>query len=104
TAADVVAHGGVDVGVAGVGVVAQQRYGGHDLTGLAVTALRHVDALPGLLDGVAAISRETFYRGDGFACYEPDFREAAAGGNTINMHGACAAQRHAAAILGTSEV
>src|SRR5262249_61136235 len=40
-AADVTVHGLVDLRVGGVRCPLQQRGRGHDLTGLAVTALRH---------------------------------------------------------------
>src|SRR6267154_644653 len=40
--ADVAAHGIVDIGVGRVGLFGKQRDGGHDLSGLAVAALRNV--------------------------------------------------------------
>ena len=43
------AHGVVDIGVGGLRVLAQQHGGGHDLTRLAIAALRHVRLDPGLL-------------------------------------------------------
>src|SRR5260370_20319244 len=54
-AADVAAHGIVDIGVGGVGLFRKQRYRGHDLSRLAVAALRNVFFHPGLLYGMAAI-------------------------------------------------
>src|ERR1700741_3877188 len=42
TAADVAAHRGVDIGVGRLGVLHEQRSGGHDLPGLTVAALRHL--------------------------------------------------------------
>src|SRR5712691_3652966 len=46
-AADVAGHGLVDVGVAGIRLVAEQRGRAHDLARLAVAALRHVEGRPG---------------------------------------------------------
>src|SRR5258708_25152965 len=62
-AADVAAHGIVDVGVGGVGLLRKQRNCGHDLAGLTVTALRNVFFHPGLLDGMAAVGRESLHGG-----------------------------------------
>src|SRR6266545_512781 len=47
-AADV-GHRRVDIGVARLGILLEQRSGRHDLPGLAVAALRHVERRPGLL-------------------------------------------------------
>src|SRR5437667_12422799 len=49
-AADVPRHGGVDVAVGRVGVGGEQRRCGHDLAGLAIAALRHLQLDPGLLN------------------------------------------------------
>src|SRR5438552_9619495 len=62
--ADVAAHGIVDVGVGGVGFLRKQRDGGHDLSGLAVAALRNVFFHPGFLDGMAAVHGKALDRGD----------------------------------------
>ena len=63
-AADVIAHGLVDIGVGGVGRLGQQRRRGHDLAGLAIAALRNVLLDPRLLDWVAAVGRQAFDGGD----------------------------------------
>src|SRR2546427_11032836 len=49
-AADVPGHGGVDVAVARVRLGREQRRRGHDLAGLAVTGLRHLERDPSLRD------------------------------------------------------
>src|SRR5438876_6573092 len=49
-AADVPRHGGVDIAVGRVGVGREQRRRGHDLAGLAIAALRHLEIDPGLLN------------------------------------------------------
>ena len=45
----------------------QQCRGRHDLTRLAITALRHVERFPRLLKRVAAVGRKAFDRDDGCA-------------------------------------
>src|SRR5512132_1450645 len=55
-----VGHGVVDVLVGRLGGSLQQRRGGHDLPGLAIAALRHVDRRPRLLHGMRACRRQAF--------------------------------------------
>src|SRR5882762_9915708 len=52
-ATDVPRHGGVDIAIGRVRVGGQQRRCGHDLAGLAIPALRHLQLDPGLLDLLA---------------------------------------------------
>ena len=63
--ADVSRHRRIDVGIAGAPIGLQQRGCRHDLAGLAVTALRHVEFHPCLLQHMAAVFRESFDGGDG---------------------------------------
>src|SRR6266581_5666261 len=49
-AADVPRHGSVDIAVGRVGVGREQGRRGHDLAGLAIAALRHLQLDPGLLN------------------------------------------------------
>src|SRR5437879_6758057 len=64
-AADVPRHGGVDVAVGRVGFGGEQRRRGHDLAGLAIAALRHLERDPGLLDLLAGrSSTDALDRGD----------------------------------------
>src|ERR1700756_2652099 len=63
-AANVAAHEVVDVLIRRSGFLGQQSHGGHDLSRLAIAALRDVFCDPGLLHGVRAISREAFNGGD----------------------------------------
>src|SRR2546426_12374675 len=51
TAADVAAHGFVNVGVGGGGLFGEHRRGGHDLPGLAGGAMGHVLFKPSRLHG-----------------------------------------------------
>jgi hypothetical protein len=96
-AADVAAHGRVDVCVSGIGFLGEERDGGHDLAGLAVAALRDVLGDPSLLDGVAAVGGETLDGGDIFASHTRDRGDAGARGFAVDVHGAGSAEGHAAA-------
>src|SRR5580693_10591089 len=87
-AADVAAHGVVNVGVGGLGFFGEQGYGGHDLPGLAVAALGNVFFHPGLLDGMAAIGGEAFDGGDFFARDAGDRGDAGTRGFAVDVHGA----------------
>src|SRR5215472_12341291 len=62
TAADVAAHCLVDIRVGGVEVLAKQRCRAHDLTGLAIPALRNLFHNPGQLQGMSAVGRESLNR------------------------------------------
>ena len=57
-------HRGVDLRVGRLRCLREQRRGRHDLSGLAVAALRDVDLLPRALHGMRAVSRESLDRGD----------------------------------------
>src|SRR3989442_14825606 len=66
-ATDVPRHGGVDIAVARVGLGGEQRRRGHDLAGLAIAALRHLQIDPGLLNLLAGRRpADGFDRGDLF--------------------------------------
>src|SRR5436853_275071 len=56
-AADV-GHRRIDVGVRWLGLFLEERGGSHDLAGLAVAALRHVERQPRLLHGMVTVARE----------------------------------------------
>src|SRR5262249_42491756 len=51
--ADIAGHGGVDIGVARLGCLDEQGRGRHDLAGLAIAALHHIEIHPGLLQRLA---------------------------------------------------
>src|SRR6266446_2681418 len=55
TTADIALHGRIDVLVCRLRLLLQQRHRLHDLPGLAVATLRHVQRLPGLLDRMVAL-------------------------------------------------
>src|SRR4026207_272148 len=66
-AAASVRHCRVDIGVGRVGTFAQQGEGPHDHPRLAIAALRRIEFLPGDLDWMTAIRRESFDREHLFA-------------------------------------
>src|SRR6266853_2401682 len=74
---DVPRHGGVDIVIGRVGVGREQRRGGHDLAGLAIAALRHLQIDPGLLDLLAGgCGTNRLDRGDALAGRGGDWRDA----------------------------
>src|SRR5215813_6943440 len=99
-ATDIAGHRRVDVGIAGMRVAREQRRSGHDLAGLAVAALHDLAIEPGLLDPGARRGRaDRFDRRDRGAADAIDRSDAGADGDAVKMHGAGAAQCHAAAEL-----
>src|SRR5438128_10597580 len=74
---DVPRHGGVDVAIGRVGVGREQRRRGHDLAGLAIAALRHLERDPGLLDlSARGGGADGLDRGDALASRGGDWRDA----------------------------
>src|SRR5579871_4166458 len=65
-AANVSGHGFVDVFVGRLGRLSQQLRRGHDLPGLAIAALRHIERDPSLTQRTADIRREAFNSRDFF--------------------------------------
>ena len=98
-AADVAVHRRVDLGVGRRRVAGEERRGGHQLTGLAVAALRHVELQPRLLQRMRAIGGEPF---DGRHLPRADRRDGvwqARGRGAVQLHRAGAALADAAAEL-----
>src|SRR6185437_9006971 len=93
----------VDVGVGRLRVLLQESDGRHDLTGLAPAALRHVLGKPRLLHRMLAVGRETFDRRDARALQAADRHRAGAHRLAVDVHGASAALRDAAAEFGAGE-
>src|SRR6266404_5963136 len=96
-AAEIARHGRVDILVGGILVVLKKCDRLHDLARLAVTALRHPDLHPRLLHRMHG--RYAFNGRDLGATDVAHGSDAGAYRRAILMHGACAAQRHAAAEL-----
>src|ERR1700682_23910 len=92
TSTETPGHYRVDVLVGWIGVVLQQGGGLHDLSRLAVAALRNLQFDPGDLQRMAALRIEPLDRrhlGAGHRSYRGD---TGTSGATVHMHGAGAAQ------------
>src|SRR5262245_1091071 len=102
-AADV-GHGVVDVLVGRSRMLPEQRGGRHDLAGLAVTALGHVERRPGLLHRVGAGGRQALDGDDAVGGLHAGHRnDAGADDLSVEVHGAGAALGDAAAVLGAGQ-
>src|SRR5271166_3634636 len=95
-AANVAVHSAVDVGVGGMRRLFQQRRGLHDLAGLTIAALRHVERAPSLLKRMISRGVEAFDGGDRLAAGVADRRDAGSPGLAVDMDRAGAACGHAA--------
>src|SRR5205814_6502138 len=103
-AADVAAHGLVDLGLARLRLALQQRGRGHDLAGLTVAALGHARVDPRRLQGLADRVRADRLDGDDLLVrHRRDRCDAGAHRLAVDVHRAGATQRHAAAELGPRE-
>jgi hypothetical protein len=78
----------------------QQRSRLHDLTGLAIAALRDVDVAPGLLNRMISRRMEAFDRRDLPADHVGNRGDTGACGLLVDKNGASAAEGLAAAKLG----
>jgi hypothetical protein len=95
-AANVAAHEIVDVSVGGFWFFCEQRDSRHNLSGLAVAALRNVFFDPSDLNGVATVGGQPFNRHNFLSTYAGDWRNAGARGLAVDVHGAGSAQGHSA--------
>src|SRR5712691_2089912 len=74
---DVPRHRGIDIAIGRVGPGGEQCRRGHDLAGLAIAALRHLELDPGLLDLSAdRCGTDGLDRGDALAGRGSDRRDA----------------------------
>src|SRR5580658_6247343 len=89
--ANVAVHRVVDVGVRGMGRLFQERRCLHDLAGLTIAALGHIERAPSLLERVIAFGVEAFDRGDRLAARVADRRDARSDGLAVDVDGAGAA-------------
>ena len=95
-AADIPAHGFVNVFVGWFGFFRQQHRGAHDLSGLAVAALRHVQLNPRFLQRMREIRGQSF-DGRHVLAFDARYRRhAGANRLAVQVHGARSAQRHPA--------
>src|SRR3989442_14185321 len=76
-ATDVPRHRGVDIAIRRVGLGGEQRRCGHDLAGMAIAALRHVQLDPSLLNlSAGGCGANGLNRGDPLAGRSGDRRDA----------------------------
>jgi len=102
--AQISVHCDIYLAVAWLRVLGEQRGGGHDLTGLAIPALRDIDFLPGYLQRVLAIRRKSFDCRDARICRARSRRHTGSYGFTVQVHRASAALPDAAAVFRSMEV
>src|SRR5262245_14577146 len=100
---DMARHRPLDLRVAWVLVLRKQRRRGHDLSRLAIAALRNLLRDPGLLDRMIAIPGETFDSDDRLARSLRYLGAARTHRLAVQMNRACAAERGAATELGPGE-
>src|SRR5205085_1234306 len=96
---DVTAHGAVDFGVGRFGFVGEKGGGAHDLSGLAIAALRNVGVEPGFLNGMAAVRGESFDCRHALVRDVRDRRAAGARRVPIDVNRARSTESHAATEL-----
>ena len=97
--AEIAGHGFVDIGVGGVSFLSKQRGCGHDLSGLAIAALRNLFSDPGILDRMWTVCCKTFDGENSLACRGCDGGLAGAGCNAVDLNGAGSAQTDTAAVF-----
>ena len=103
TTADIAMHGILNLLLGGMGITFQQRRRRHDLTGLAITALRHVHFVPGELQGMITVFRQPFDGGDGGIFYRRYPQLTGTHRIAIKMNGAGTALANAATKLGAGQ-
>src|SRR5215831_12727710 len=102
--ADVAVHRGVDIRIGRIGLARQQRRRRHELAGLTVSALRHVELLPRALQRMRPVGREAFDRRDLGARHRRDAALARPDRRAVHLHRARAALGDTAAELRALEV
>ena len=103
-ATKITVHGFGDLRVGWIRRLREQSGSGHNLSGLAIAALRNLFGDPGLLQDMETIGAETF---DGYDIFPGDLRDgsrAGANGRTFHVHGACTAEARAATKLGSRKL
>ena len=103
-AAEIAGHGLIDVRIRRCRVAGEQRRRGHDLSGLTVAALGHIDLAPGPLERMGTLRREPLDGGDLHPAHGGDGRHARTHGDTVEVDGARAALADAAAVFRAFEV
>src|SRR5947207_6163305 len=104
TAAYVAAHRAVDLILRRIFGRREQRRGLHDLTGLAIPALRNVEGTPGFLHRMHPVRIESLDRCHGTPIEVIYRSDAGARSLAVDMHRASAAQRCTAAVFGSGQL
>src|SRR5262249_10138362 len=87
---------GIDLRIGRIPIGLEKGHGRHDLSGLAVAALRHLLRQPGLLNRMLAVGREALNRRDLGAVNAANRHRAGAHGFSIDVHRTGAARRDTA--------
>src|SRR6185369_5302991 len=103
-ATDVTLHGFVDLMVNRFRIFLEQRRRLHELTALAVAALRHIALLPGFLQRVVSPRTQSLYGHDPFPGHAFHRRYAAAHRFSIYLYRTGTAKPLAAAVFRTGQV
>src|SRR6266446_2790534 len=103
TAAAKVGDFPLNIGVGGVGILREQGCRCHDLSGLAIAALRHVAFAPGNLRGMLSVGRQTLDRSDLLPRCLTDSCDAGPDWFPVQVNRASATQGHAAPKLRSRE-
>src|SRR5580693_4344423 len=96
----VAAHGAVDIGIGRRGIFLEQRRCGHDLSRLAVSALRYLQIDPGSLHGLGLLALQSLNRRDVPTGHGGERYHTGADRLTVEVDGAGAAHGHSATKLG----
>src|SRR5204862_4407727 len=102
-AAEIARHRLDDLAARRMGLGAQQRRGGHDLTGLAVSALRHILLDPGALERMRAVARQALDGEHLLVAERRDRQLARTHRRAADVHGAGAAETAPAAVFRANE-
>ena len=102
-AADIPGHCRIDLLIAGLAFVAQQSHSLHDLSGLTIAALGHVEVHPRLLHGMQSVLGEPFYRGNLHAGNAAHSSDAGPDGLAILVYGARTTKPYPTAKLGSGQ-
>src|SRR3954468_14400022 len=103
-AAEIAAHRYVDVRIGRFAISGQEADRRHDLPGLAIAALRHVELDPGVLNRLCDFAADALDRRYGLAGGIRDWRLARAHGLAVEMDRAGAARGDAAPVFRAREV
>src|SRR5580704_10019318 len=99
-----VRHRRVDVFIGRLWIGFEQRHRRHDHAALAITALRHIEFEPGLLDRMQlSVLGNCFDRGDLLGADRSDRDLAGTCGDAVDVHGAGATLGNAATVFGAGE-